>query len=288
MKTLYFLSVTAFLCTSLVHPSVVSAENAFVNGMSWESTVYGTQSPVIDEHVQTVVIDGETEAFGTSCLQMWEITDNDDTTKSPAAIVYSEGDKIYFQTDPTAGKWELLYDFGLTEGDKCTVCVPGNWGESSEGRNAYLKCTAVYDSDEYPGLQIMEMEEFADETFSTSIGGGKWIKGISSERGVLDNSFGMDGIGSSLTKVARNGDVIWKLNTASITNTAEAAVAISVNGNTMTLSGIVPGSPAVITGTDGVTVARIIAASESVSVVIPSSGIYLVTVNGKIYKAVVR
>lgn len=200
-----------FLLLAVLLAIPATAQNYFGDGMKWESKVSGSSSPFPETHIETVYLQGDTIVNGAQCLKMWSVYDNDASTLSLVTVIRREGEKILFLPEPSA-EWATLYDFGLKEGEGCTITVPQSVWMDREFPNivtTYVKCVRIANEKEYGDWPVMELEEYNDE--GVLLGRGKWLKGLSSANGVLQNGyFEVDGVsGNLLMEVSDAGNVYY-------------------------------------------------------------------------------
>lgn len=201
---------------------VTNAQNYFVEGIRWETEVWGSHAPT-ETAYETVYLEGTVTVDGKDCLKMWRMTDNDPATTCQATVIYVDGDKVYFLPNTTTNEWTLLYDFGLNEGEGCTIgFVPYPWTETSQAITTYVKSTGVSTCDDNDSLEVMALEEYGDASCSLYLGAGKWLKGLGALNGVLNNGyFEADGMRSKLLSVTLNGTEIYKSSEAGIHDVQE-------------------------------------------------------------------
>lgn len=101
-----------FLLALILAPLGMAAENYFVEGAKW--TIYGS-SP----KPETFTLEGTEFKAGYECHNLYRTLESGE--RILATVVRAEGDKVYFLHDPDETEWDLLYDFGLEEGEECEV-----------------------------------------------------------------------------------------------------------------------------------------------------------------------
>lgn len=259
---------------SLCHIGIC-ADNYFIEGTKWITDMDVIGESGIPEPKQYIYeLCSETENGDGAALRMIR-RDGDKVTLE--ALTRTEGDKVYFLKTFGSSDWELLYDFGLTDGESCEA-VSG-WGLSS-GANSWtskITCIDITEDKNNPGIDIMNLSETAQSSISGPIESkGVWIKGIGSPANPLWNiRFDADRISSKVSEVICQNKTIYKAQTSGSTEVIEDMPEISINDGCLNLSG--ESGVVAIYDLSG----RKIAESKGdMRCVLPARGIYLVKTRG--------
>lgn len=103
-----------FTTLILLTPLFVAAENYFVEGAKW--TYYN-----VNHSIPTIYsIEGTDFKAGYECHNLYSNLFLG-AEKTIITLIRTEGDKVYYLHDPDATEWDLLYDFGLEEGEVCEI-----------------------------------------------------------------------------------------------------------------------------------------------------------------------
>lgn len=271
-------------------PMFTTAQSYFKDGMIWETQVFSTSEPTPQSVIETNFIDGTEPVDGYTALKMYGHDDNGASTSTLKGYIRTDGDKVYFKNATSNhNKWFLIYDFGLTEGKGCYIYNTYIQDNEHDPYKTYIKCTGIT-AGENNCPDIMQLEEYTDESCTICIAKGKWIKGVSSWSGVMyNNRFELDGIASYLIEARYNNDIVYKQNTTKINDTGDYGNGVSIEGKTVTLPISGRATVADVFGIDGRHINSVRTAPlEKASVIMPHSGIYIVRVGDKTHKIAVK
>lgn len=197
-------------------------------GTRWE-LAYLDDIPEVDAdgkfHFKTILmrewIEGTEQINGQTYMKVWTATDKDDYQSKELTYIRTEGEKVYMLNHENTEDERLIFDFSLTENqEKDVTFVLGStiadWGQCS------VQCLSegedTYDANTYKTLQVnlLVNGELMDPMFMTP---AKWIKGIGSSAGILDNFFSPEIGGFRLSEVYHNDELVYKVaNTSDIDN----------------------------------------------------------------------
>lgn len=213
MKT-NLISFITLLC-ALASSPICSAQteiNAFKQGSVWIETHKSMFEP--EATVYTYTIDGECEINGRTCMQLWEkitVTDNE-LSSGLFTYLYTEGDKVFFVPVNNPDAFYLMYDFGIGSEETTEVVDIVNY--YLHGNDSYTAWTNVATSNVTNCGNVFECIEIAspnwgDETWHSN---GRWIKGIGSERSLVDNIGYIDVVGLEHVSyvVIVDGEVVFR------------------------------------------------------------------------------
>lgn len=280
-----------FLVVCLMTIVGLRAESVLSDGMEWVNVIYPDEPQLPESVIERVVIDGDTVVNGFDCLKLYRINPQDD--KVLVNVLRVEDDKIYFLPSTKSKQWLIMYDFALKPGEGCTFYAPPYyWNDDSEeyalSIKSYMKCVSVSESGDGSGFSSMQMEEFADEASSVSLGTGEWIKGIGSLKGFLNPIYlNADGYGGELLKVYNGKTLIWE-NTKSevVAVSSDETLTVTKSGDncSIELGGIGESSEVEVYSLDGTLLYHRRNTSDKCIVDIPKQGIYIVKVDQKVLK----
>lgn len=269
-----FLTFILIACSLLCH-----AETFFRPGMKWTEEIIGTATPFEEwqTHVYLVdLIDSDNpESLGLFLYQGSQ-------QKLVAQLKINEQSVLFKLANASSDNWYTLYDFALQENQGTEVSHP----YAQNYRSSYLKCVGIGNHPEYPGLEIMSMEEYSDSTCNTFYGYGEWIRGIGSTMGVLfNNGFGADGVASNLIEASMNGETLYRSKPLSITEQKhDNDITVRLDHQTCYISSSLDG-PATIYSVDGMIVSHVFLVKEATTTLsLPTCGFYLLTAGHKTVK----
>lgn len=185
-------------------------------GTVWELATLGDLTIDSEGHLHSDVtyikewIEGTEEIGGHTYMKVWKANSRNDYQFKRTYYIRTEQEKVY-QLNPENLEEHLLFDFSLTQEQEIdlTFMFDGFIGNTGQA-------TCVSENDELYNEQIfktidikfsMEDEDpIVSELFPTF----KWIKGIGSESGILDNYLSPELGGSTLLRVLHNGEVVYK------------------------------------------------------------------------------
>ncbi|MDE5652065.1 MAG: hypothetical protein K2I48_01195, partial [Muribaculaceae bacterium] len=216
-------------------PFLVNGQNHFVDGMTWRTRVCGTHDPEAKESIEVVSIE---KGVDNDCFNMYRSYEDNAYDREFIAVIKNEGSKVYFNpAGINSSEWYLLYDFGLKPGEGCFVYCPLAISEDSKPYKTYVKCLCI-DEKFNEDWDVLRLEEYTDDSCTTMIGNGSWIRGLSSVNGVLyNNRFEDDGFGSVLLDVRDNERIIYSNSQSGILETTDiASVEVKIDGLEISIS----------------------------------------------------
>lgn len=261
-------------------PTLMNAQTFFKEGTSWKTERWNSEfDPKI--HIQIVSLDGTETIDGYASMKMYSEYENDATSRKLVAYIRTDGDKVFFMNPETKSKaWYLMYDFGLKAGEGCYVYSCEFTNAEGEPLRSYVMYTGTNTTES--GLTAMEVKEYYDETCDEYLGSEKWLKGLASTRGVLLNSsFALDGIGSSLLECSNNNTLLYSRNSTQVTDIEGAELKVTVNGLSVEVSGIKSPCSLTVYSPDGALLQSKMAEAGNTKLTLPKKGIYLLKVSDK-------
>lgn len=280
--TFRILGVMALLVGLLAFaPTLMNAQTFFKEGTSWKTERWNMEfDPKI--HIQIVSLDGTETIDGYASMKMYSEYENDATSRKLVAYIRTDGDKVFFMNPETKSKaWYLMYDFGLKAGEGCYVYSCEFTNAEGEPLRSYVMYTGTNTTES--GLTAMEVKEYCDETCNEYFGSEKWLKGLASSRGVLLNSsFALDGMGSSLLlESSNNNTLLYSRNSTQVTDIEGAELKVTVNGLSVEVSGIKSPCRLTVYSPDGALLQSKMAEAGNTKLTLPKKGIYLLKVGDK-------
>ena len=250
------------------------SQNYFKDGMEWQVRFSNTDVPNITKY-ETYSLDGRENVDGYEALKMYVSDEYESKSHEFVMFVRTDGDKVYFKT-PDLQEWLLMYDFGLQPGEGCYVY--GAWG-AMKNEKTYVKCDAIKE-DESTGLTVMSLHGYSDETCSREYGKVSWLKGLSSESGVVYNTFfdDWDGVGYLLIEAKDNGNVVYKKVFANVSGASDLHVSVFTDGTDIILNNVDAPCEVTLFSASGELVKKEIVGSRSVRISVPRQGAYLVKI----------
>lgn len=220
-------------------PFLMNAETYFKDGMQWRNLVIGSQLPGGAHSLETVTLQKSATGDWLEMKRHSVGIDEEHTSDEIVGYVKSDGDKVFFKlTDAGDAESYLFYDFGLKKGEGCYVYSP-----IFNLYKTYIKCEGVGEDSEFPGFETMSLIEYKDDSCTGDSRELKWIKGLSSEDGVLFNN-GLDivGVGGRLLWDATyNGKTLYSNPMVRVEEIAsESGLEIRIDGLMLTVSARVP------------------------------------------------
>ena len=193
-------------------------------GLTWKeygrSTDRSPSHPMFYTSLETNYLENEVEYDGETRIELYtenqgscceDCYKNRRLEKTLEGYMKTEGDKVFYHSlGDEAGKWHLLYDFGLKVGEG------GVFGEDP-GINGYVRCEEIYEIEnerKWEGMALaewMELPGFDESESRWDHGDGTWIRGLGSTSGMLyPYFFGIAGGSSRLIEATYNGEIIYK------------------------------------------------------------------------------
>lgn len=266
------------LITCIFLPFMTKAEMYFEVGTKWVSEYISTSTPDCPKSEVSITMEQTNNPDPELALGFYGNSSYYDNTLF--AYVKVEGERVYVRsiTDNDV-QWYLIYDFGLQPGAGNYFYMPLENQFTGNVVKRYLRCNSISKTEEFGDWDVMAMEEFEDESCEQSYGEGYWIKGLSSERGVLDNMyFDASGVLASLIAVYHNDKVIFKPLKVNVESLAKEMV-ISVNGKNIRIPDCTPMSRGIISSVDGIVVRDFVIGVDT-EINIPVSGLYVMNICG--------
>lgn len=224
-------------------------------------------------------IDCEESVNGQTFLKLFKRTAGDAAQQQ--ALLFVEGEKVYFCNSSTDTELKLMYDFSLTPGQGCYV-------QSIEypGKSVYLYCEEIIQDERYPGWEVMKMEEYSQDS-DVSFGQNLWLKGLCSTAGLTMNVHAsIDGVGSQLREVRKGEQVLYSNKTLGM-KALYAELTIAVKGRLLTVNSPSESVDISICRQDGVTVFASKSATGVQTIELPDKGFYIVKVGQKTFKVII-
>lgn len=203
--------------------------NYFCEGTVWESGTVAVEEnedaeSILDlfviNHIRTW-IEGSESINGTEYLNIFTATEKNEYQNPTKRHIRTEGNKVFFlnEENPEDIKEVLMFDFDIeigTEPQTSAVFCGNMMTEMSSS----LKCLEInQESSEGNTLETFLMELSLDgHSEGPWVQPIRWIKGIGSEAGPLDNVIGPDMGGSRLITVSHNGNLVYKYTGSSEVN----------------------------------------------------------------------
>lgn len=265
--------------------SASSYTNYFVPGTKWYDEVQGLPSFPENRSVYTVWLEAETEAYGSTCMPMYQVMDDDETTKTFVKYIKVEGDKVYYHPN-FDGEWELMYDFGLQVDEMCYVGYP-RWNMNQTQTTNYNYLVNTGDT-EVQGIPSMNMSIYRNGTLDP-FDKGVWLLGIGSTTGVLENcTYGIAGGLFSLLKVESNGTVVYEGTSSIHKLSVNSGVDVRTSGRVLSISGLDKPTQVRIYTASGALVNELLTDAATFEVKLNYAGLYIVRVGDSVYKAFAR
>lgn len=162
-------------------------------------------------------IEGTESINGVTYMKVFRASDKDNYQKTTVEYIRTEGEKVYMllDKDSDAPYEVLLFDYSLLDGEVSEL-GPIVFGCIMPDTPASVNCV---DSDEV----IFDNKSFKTMTMDVLLNGQhsliceypiKWIRGIGSESGLLDNIYSPESGGSRLLNVYHNGELVYNYTAA--------------------------------------------------------------------------
>ncbi len=175
--------------------------NYICPGTTWEVEIYIPAYPPqpAQKYIETYSVK-DTVINNKNCLAV--MSNLDETSHNS---LYIDSDKVFILSS-NSNEWELLYDFALSDGEKCEVSVKGY----DFLTNIIYKSNGYFSV--YPNISYMKVyDQYSEETPLDDDHIITWIPGIGSIYGLFQNA-GVDLIGdygSKLLKVENDGKTLY-------------------------------------------------------------------------------
>lgn len=264
-------------------PMQVSAQSYFKEGTIWKSEWVSGDGKLVKE---TDYLKGPEMVDGYETYKMYSYYDNKKQTTTFYGYVRTDADKVYFMPANTElGQWFLVYDFGLKVGEGCYV---HNF-ESTQYKT-YIKCVGMTETPyPYSHLTSLIIEEYEDDSCEKFYNKAYWIKGVSSDWGLKQNSLLLPmGMLSDLIEVSYYGNVIYKKDYTPICNIKDEASKITISGKVLTITNVENINKIGIYTSAGVLVGWYNVDYDNTNITLPSEGVYIVKMGDVTQKIVVQ
>lgn len=281
MKKLFTLFALAML------PAFAIGQSYFKEGTTWKTLLMGTTTPYGQSSVETATLSGQEVVGGYNAMKLYYADDNSESPAKFGAYIRTDNNKVYFKlTDSDSEDWHLMYDFGLSAGEGCYVYFAAS-SIADKPYRTYIKCIGISE-DETSGLKVMSLEEYKDETCSNLYGTGKWLKGLSSENGLIYNTrFNMDGLSTTLIEAYNGSNIFYSSTVTDVANARQDGLGVQIDGKNLSVSNAGGQEMALYTA-DGMRIVRTTATNGTASLTLPGSGMYLLKVGDTVKKVMVK
>lgn len=155
-------------------------------------------------------IEGTVEINGVSYMKAWRTNSRTNFEEPEIFLIRKEGSKVYYYDEKTSSDY-VLYDFDATKGEYMSI-TPIITGQIVEWDNVTCQCLDIF-TESYANndFKIIEVEFLASgkpilpgqETL-------RWIEGMGSYAGLVNNMFGPNLGGDYLLDVTHNGEIVFK------------------------------------------------------------------------------
>lgn len=272
----------SILLAIMAFPVLVNADTYFKDGMKWISLATDSHLPGGAHSIETVTLQKSATSDWLEMNSHSVGIEEEYTSDRFIGYVKSEGDKVFFKlTDEENAESYLFYDFGLKEGEGCYVYSP----VYSKQYKTYMKCVGIGEDPEFPGFETMSLIEYKDDSCTGDCRELKWIKGLSSENGVLLNN-GLDivGIGGTLWEASYEGKILYANPQAEIKDiSSEPDLDIHIDGLILTVSAQSPTEVGVYS-LSGVNLGNYKFGKNPISIILPTKGLYILKAGEKAIK----
>lgn len=303
MRTRIVCLLMAFLPFALAAEEY-SVSEVFVEGTCWNTGWAGiVQKPdgslETSRSEQYMLLEGEEEVNGYKAMKLWKVSGENPEDKQFFTFIRTEGEKVYFLEDKSRDDWGLLYDFEPLYGQPCTYSTLDWRGHREETLPmVYIGSLSGYHSYNEQGLETMRFlfsldfdpeAEYGPE-YGETIGlyHMEWVKGVGSVYGLFDFFFTV-GFTSTLSKVWNGDKVFYDITRPTeIATTESGKPVITVIGKTGSITGVPEGATVEAYSADGRAVARVYGSCDRTSVAFPGAGVYVIRIDGRSYKVLVR
>ena len=288
MKTL--LSIIA-ICFGIIQTMAYNTSEVFKEGTHWQingaaialnpnGSPNGTVTwPEIE------VLEGKSNILGKECFMLWRYSDSP-AEKELIAYIYTDNEKVYFANPTNPETWNLLYDFNIEEGDTFTYSYP--FDLTGEIIDCVLKCTNISSNEIYSYLPTIELSTVNDNDDINSWPNACWIKGNGSIYGLLHPSLDFVGIGYALQKVWNGDKVFMEVKTSGVQMPETSNIEIKTLNNAIQIIGATPGTMVKVFDICGNLISENMAYDTTLSIPADFTGIYLIQVNNKVFKTMIR
>lgn len=223
-----YLSIILFMIISTTPRGL--CENIFCEGTTWTVEYIGTHNPDGYGNYVEYKIQGDTIIGNTQSYKLYSIPSSNNSTIIPITFLRSSEDKVWFWHE-NSSDWYLLYDFSLKIGEGCYVYTIPTSDEKTIPSKTFVVCSSIETSSSYGNKEQLIIHEYNDDSCEYFIGEGKWMIGIGSTKGIIENNNfeEMDGFTSRLIKVSSFGEEICAYNPSNTEHVTEPEFTITIN-----------------------------------------------------------
>lgn len=182
---------SALLCILLCAVNVGSAENYLRQGLEWTVNV-GYMGPKGEDVSYDIyyLLENGVMPDGEEILVVKKSFDKDGDF-IPCDTIKVAGDQVYYYLDwPSMKRWELLYDFSISQGETVSVIIPGA-GENDNSYSQALCCMGTGELEKHNGMKVLYMleEDLLEYDSTLHYNRGEWIVGLGSTNGIISMPF---------------------------------------------------------------------------------------------------
>lgn len=219
----------AIFLISILLPLASNAQMYFEDGTKWISDIVSTSTPGHPHSEECITLELTNNTNPEFALGFY--LNDSFYDHELIAFVKSEAENVYIHSiNETEEEWYLIYNFGLQPGEGDYFYMPRGYPFVGDPIKAYLRCNAIIIDETYGGWDMMRIEEFDDADCESSYGEGYWIKGLSSENGVLNNMyFNAEGSSGKLIAVYKDEEKIYNSTQSDVKQSNIQAI-ITING----------------------------------------------------------
>lgn len=163
-------------------------------------------------------IEGSEEINGRTYMKVWSASEKHDFMTEGPNYIRTEGERVYM-LKPQNHEEKLLFDFSLSPGDFVDIDIVYGGAMSEYGDIYSMECVdKIIEENSGNMFHVISFNahkngELLDPSFFGKI---KWIKGIGSNAGLLDNFISPEEGGFTLTSVYHDGKLIYASDLSSI------------------------------------------------------------------------
>ncbi|MCM1074804.1 MAG: hypothetical protein NC356_03930 [Ruminococcus sp.] len=261
-----------------------NTEDVYVPGTCWKTHSFGlvdTGEEVL--HTSSIFYNslGEiTHYADKDCMPVYEYSD----IKSKRTIegyVYTENDKVFFAHTTEPVVWNLLYDFNLQEGDKCSIVNPWFTENTHSKLKTYMFKETLY-PEKYNDLPVMSLYYVNSDGETNSYESAAWIKGIGSTWGLLCPDHDIEGCGFLVQKVYNGNRVFVEYQTSGIETAEIQKPSVFVTQGRISVRNVSETATVQITDINGMKIASDMHGECTFTV--PSAGVYIVKAGDHVFK----
>lgn len=217
-------------CQEYTYNTEDSQSDYICEGTKWVMKVMSWMPPLnVEIHTYNEWIEGTVIVNDKEYMQVWQDKHDDPDKHYLLGYIRKEEDQIYFidkSSLPNDDNTEyLLIDFSLNPGEQMAITSKGP-GDSNPNYPITAICTDI-------GEETNQGHSYETRTIEFLIDGQsypeyfppiKWIKGIGSQGGVVDNIYFGESGGASVYEVYHNDELVYKYQNSSIDIIEENAI----------------------------------------------------------------